>query len=118
MTTFTRLSILGSLMLLANLARAETRTFIDPKLNGRYVDGCIDSFRYPGNENCSKEGSAEVAHEFCKIKGYKTWKQWKWSPYAETNSYMLKEFYSRGNFKRGFYKFRGRNLMDVIVCYR
>ncbi|MFS8067314.1 MAG: hypothetical protein ACMG6S_13160 [Byssovorax sp.] len=43
-------------------------TFLDPRIDGRNVDRCVNSQRFP--DNCSEAASNEAARRFCAANGY------------------------------------------------
>lgn len=53
-----------------------SRTFLEPRLNGLRVRLCVDSYRYP--DGCNDAAKQEAARQFCRWNGYGQAAQWQW----------------------------------------
>lgn len=74
------ISVLVSVLALLSPSTAlaqSNRTFLEPRINGRLVRICVESYRYP--DECNDAAKQEAAKQFCRWNGYNGAAQWQWT---------------------------------------
>jgi hypothetical protein len=54
---------------------ADAETFLDPRIENKYIDACLESYWF--QDGCNQAAKNEIAKQFCRWKGYSDWKQWQ-----------------------------------------
>jgi hypothetical protein len=105
-----------SLILLNSLA-ANAATFIDPTIEGRYIDACLESYRF--QDGCNRAARDETALQFCRWQGYSSWAQYQNQDFGwdnRTMNWKWQERYVDGQVLPNFYSNEGGNRFTVIEC--
>ncbi len=100
---------------------AETQVFLnDVKIDGKHVDRCIVSYRFPSA--CSEAATELAANKFCEKMGYRYASKWSWHNgrnAADVESvWKYTEEYRDGELWSGWKIAEGSWLFETIVCER
>lgn len=104
-------------LILLNSSAASAETFIDPTIDGRYIDACLESYRF--QDGCNSSARAEIAQQFCRWQGYSSWEQYQTQDFGwdnRTTNWKWKEIYVDGRLQSNFYSNVGANRVTVIEC--
>ena len=120
MNVFSRLAKFSALslsMIIFNQQISLAETFMHPQIEGKYIDSCINSYRFP--EGCSQAAQTEVAKKYCIYKGYRNVKTWGSQDFGwenRTNNWKWTEKYVDGSVQANFYGNEGANRFTGIEC--
>ena len=114
---FFAVSVFSVSLVFFNSSPVSAETFIDPTLDGRYIDACLESYKFPNS--CNKPAKGEIATQFCRYKGYSRWKQYQNRDFGwnnRTTNWKWKESYVDGQVRANFSSNVGGNRFTVIEC--
>ncbi|MGB8690040.1 MAG: hypothetical protein WCD53_22265 [Microcoleus sp.] len=96
------------------VAAQTSYTFMAPKVEGRPIDHCINSYRYP--DRCNKAATKAAADQFCKYKGYERAIRWYWNSQPEQPVIIWTEGWSDGQQVGGYKQMKGTGVFEGIEC--
>jgi hypothetical protein len=117
LSKFANVSILSLSTIMLCQYSAVAETFMNPNLDGKYIDACIDSYRF--QNHCSQAAKNQVSKQFCRFKGYSSVKQWASQDFGWDNrtiAWKWTEKYVDGNLQANFYANEGGNRFTAIEC--
>ena len=92
-------------------------TFLNPQIEGKYIDACLNSFRF--QDGCNKPAQNEVANQFCRWRRYSSAIQWQSQDFGWKNrtiNWKWTERYTDGELQANFFSNEGANRFTVIEC--
>ena len=96
---------------------ADAETFLNPRIENKYIDACLESYRF--QNGCNQAAKNELARQFCRYKGYSDWKQWQSYDFGWDNrtiNWKWKERYVDGQLQANFFSNEGANRFTTIEC--
>ncbi|MCL1467126.1 hypothetical protein [Argonema galeatum] len=111
-SAFTAIAVVAGLT-----SAASAEVFLEPKIQGRYIDACLESHRF--QNGCNNAARGEIAQQFCRRKGFSSGTKWQTLDFGwdnRTTNWKWKEVWVDGNLRANFYSNEGANRFTVIEC--